>query len=366
MAIFTPGDDLKRKEQEKLDLMNRQKNYGTYTESDYIKNLRDRALSDKSALDNYGDFQFSKQAMYDQLENSIMNRKPFQYDLDGDALYQMYKDKYIKGGKLAMQDTMGQAAALTGGYGNSYASTAGNQAYQAYLGKLNDVVPELYQLALQRYQLEGDEAKDRLSLLAADRATEYGEYGDRYNRLGDTYNRNYALYGDERGREQSSFEEGYSRLSDALSNAQSEYDSAYNRAYQDFRNNIADQQFNQQLYARNSGGGTENKDYNLLVKGIAEAKKEGDEALYRYLDGAKELFDSDLIVDALYENGKTESFYNNYNKNFADNVYNSIVKAIRSDKKTPAQKNSIIQTNLEYYKAADPEVYKYLVKKFSE
>ena len=54
------------------------------------------------------------------LYNKINNRSPFSYDASKDPLYQSYKDQYIQGGKLAMKDTMGQAAALTGGYANTY------------------------------------------------------------------------------------------------------------------------------------------------------------------------------------------------------------------------------------------------------
>lgn len=86
----------------------------------------------------------------------IQNRS-FSYDLNGDALYQMYQEQYMSQGKLAMQDAMGQAAALTGGYGNSYAQSVGQRAYQDYLGELNGVIPELYQMAYDRYAKEGDD-----------------------------------------------------------------------------------------------------------------------------------------------------------------------------------------------------------------
>lgn len=41
----------------------------------------------------------------------ITNREPFQYDINADPLYQAEKDRFVQGGKLAMKDTMGQAAA---------------------------------------------------------------------------------------------------------------------------------------------------------------------------------------------------------------------------------------------------------------
>ena len=85
----------------------------------------------------------------------ILNREDFSYDLNGDMLYQQYADQYTTQGKLASMDVAGQAAAMTGGYGNSYAQTEGQQAYQGYLQQLNEVVPELYGMALDKYNQEG-------------------------------------------------------------------------------------------------------------------------------------------------------------------------------------------------------------------
>ena len=42
----------------------------------------------------------------------------------------------MKNGRLAMMDSMGRAAALTGGYGSSYAQSAGQQAYQKQMDSL--------------------------------------------------------------------------------------------------------------------------------------------------------------------------------------------------------------------------------------
>ena len=52
-----------------------------------------------------------------------------------------------------MEDTLGKAAALTGGYASSYAQSAGQQAYNGYLQELAALVPELRQAALD-YQKE--------------------------------------------------------------------------------------------------------------------------------------------------------------------------------------------------------------------
>lgn len=110
--------------------------------------------------------------------NAIENREKFSYDVNGDALYQQYKDQYVNQGKMAMMDTMGQAAAMTGGYGNSYAQSVGQQAYQGYLQQLTDKIPELYSLALDKYNSEGDELYNRLSSYGSLYDTEYGEHRD--------------------------------------------------------------------------------------------------------------------------------------------------------------------------------------------
>lgn len=114
--------------------------------------------------------------------NQIVNREKFSYDLNSDMLYNQYKDQYVNLGQMAMKDTMGQAAALTGGYGSSYSQSVGQQAYNAYLQQLNDVVPELYGMALDQYNAEGDQLAQQYALAADLRDTEYGRYQDDLNR----------------------------------------------------------------------------------------------------------------------------------------------------------------------------------------
>lgn len=119
---------------------------------------------------------------YDQqladIYQKIMNREPFSYDLNGDALWHQYKDQAVHQGNMAMMDTMGQAAALTGGYGNTYAQQVGQQTYQGYLQNLNDKVPELYQLARSMYDAEGDRLAQQYAMTGDLAADEYGKYQD--------------------------------------------------------------------------------------------------------------------------------------------------------------------------------------------
>ena len=110
--------------------------------------------------------------------SSVLEGKKFNYDIGSDKLFSHYKDSYTKAGKTAMEDTVGNASMLTGGYANSYAVTAGQQAYDSYMSKLNDKIPELEQRAYERYRDEEDSAYKKLNTLIGLEDTEYGRYRD--------------------------------------------------------------------------------------------------------------------------------------------------------------------------------------------
>lgn len=114
----------------------------------------------------------------EQIMNGLLNQKPFSYDVNADGLYQQIKDNYIKQGRQAMMNTQGQAAALTGGYGNSYAAQAGQQAYQESLGNLQGMIPELQQLAFQQYQQEQNDKRNNLEALNKLESQEYARWLD--------------------------------------------------------------------------------------------------------------------------------------------------------------------------------------------
>ena len=145
-----------------------------YTPSETVNT----AYNNLNSLQKPGEYQSNWQTQLNDTINKILNREKFSYDLNGDALYQQYKDQYVTQGQQAMMDTMGQAAALTGGYGNSYAQTVGQQTYQGYLQQLNDKIPELYQLALDQYIREGEDLYNQYGLFADRDNTDYGRYRD--------------------------------------------------------------------------------------------------------------------------------------------------------------------------------------------
>ena len=102
---------------------------------------------------------YDPDAEIERLYAAITGRPAFSYDPASDPVYNSYAQSYRRRGRLAMRDTMGQAAALTGGYGSSYAQSVGQQQYDSYLQSLGEALPELYGMAWQRYNAEGDALK---------------------------------------------------------------------------------------------------------------------------------------------------------------------------------------------------------------
>lgn len=137
-----------------------------------------RAYRDSVAAmqpENYtSGFEARLQELYDQ----IAGREAFSYDPEEDEMYKRYARLYAAQGAAAMEDTMGQAAALTGGYGSSYAQAVGQQAYDRYLGELASLVPELRQAALAEYTQEGKALTDRYGLLRQQESAAYDRWQD--------------------------------------------------------------------------------------------------------------------------------------------------------------------------------------------
>lgn len=176
--------------------------------------------------------------------DELSNREQFSYNPDGDALYRQYKDSYINSGKRAMQDTVGQASALTGGYANSYAQTAGQQAYNNQIQKLNDIVPELYKLAYTKYTDETKDLYNRLLALSDADQTEYDRYRDSVSDWYNDIDMLYNAYTDARDFDYTKTTDdrnfAYSKERDAISDAQNERD--YNESVRQYNQSLAEEQ----------------------------------------------------------------------------------------------------------------------------
>lgn len=112
------------------------------------------------------------------LAGQLMSRPAFSYDYTQDPLYQQYREVYTREGDRAMRDTLGQVSARTGGLASSYAASAASQANNYYMAQLSDVIPQLEQLAYQRYLGQGEALMDQLQAVQALEAGDYARYQD--------------------------------------------------------------------------------------------------------------------------------------------------------------------------------------------
>lgn len=153
------------------------------------------------------------------------------YDPNSDANYIAYKNQYLAGGQKAMQDTLAQAAALTGGYGSSYGQSAAQQTYGEYTAALANKIPELAAAARQMY-LDNlnvymglderdygryrDKIGDSYNILSAIQGASDTAYGRHQDKLGNIYNL-YSGYSGLADRDYSRFKDEYSMWNSAMS-----------------------------------------------------------------------------------------------------------------------------------------------------
>lgn len=94
-----------------------------------------------------------------------MNEKGFAYDYTKDLAYQQYKSRYTRGAELNSEDTAARAASRSGGYGNSWATSSGQTAYQSTMAGLSDAADSLYDQAYNEYTTKKNDLTSRLSAL---------------------------------------------------------------------------------------------------------------------------------------------------------------------------------------------------------
>lgn len=115
------------------------------------------------------------QSKLDQVLDEVLNPEKFSYDVESDPVYQSYKDMYTREGNRAMKDTLAGLSIDAGGE-NSWAVSAAAQANNRYMQELADRVPELYNLAYEKYMTERNADMNKLSLLQDMENSDYNRY----------------------------------------------------------------------------------------------------------------------------------------------------------------------------------------------
>lgn len=207
------------------------KSTNQYAQYDYDPNTDQAYLNQLAKLQTAQQNRPTYSATYDDqlhsLYDQIVNRDKFRYNAAEDPMWQNYLEQYTTKGKMAMMDTMGQAAALTGGYGSSYGQQVGQQTYQGYLQEANQAIPEFYGMALDAYTREGDAMAQQYGMLGDLKADEYSRYMDAVNQYWQdvNYQQGLADQAYDRGYNEylQSQQMGYAREQDAYQKQQDAY-----------------------------------------------------------------------------------------------------------------------------------------------
>lgn len=119
--------------------------------------------------------------------------RAFSYDSESDKGYQNYLKLMQDNGKKAMEDTVGKASALTGGYANSYAASAGQQVYNDFMKQGAEAQAGFRQLARDEFDAENQRILNQLSMLKEQKKSiwddaalkaGFGDYSGYVNDLG--------------------------------------------------------------------------------------------------------------------------------------------------------------------------------------
>lgn len=131
---------------------------------------------------------------YQQLLGQVINRPEFSYSPDTDPLYSAYTKQYTREGKRATEDALGAAAAATGGLPSTAAVSAAAQAGNYYAAQMTDKIPELYQLAYNKYVTDHSMKLSDLGAVQSAEQADYSKFLDQMNQYNTDRNFLYNQY----------------------------------------------------------------------------------------------------------------------------------------------------------------------------
>lgn len=310
---------------------------------------------------------------------NYINQDPYSYKSQNDASYQAAKDQYTKTGQQAMKDTMAQASALTGGYGNTYSQSVGQQQYNAQMDNLSQKAIEYEQQAYNRYVGDREQQLNTINALQNLDNTEYSRNRDAINDYNtflnylqnkyttlksvddDTFNREYNIWQQQLGAQGTLMSTAQNNYQYENTNDINNYQFGVNTDLQKQqlaetkRKNTADIKLGQQQLAETKASRLDTRNYNnklLKTKTTTSSKKTGSSNNSNSTQGKVTIKSIDKIVEngaKMYKDGTTAqlarylnnlpSSYDNYigdilaqiglSPNWLDNFYAGKVAAIQ-------------------------------------
>ena len=155
------------------------------------------------------DYQSKYQGQINDVMSKLNDLGEYDYDPAADTAYQQYKSQYAQKAKLANQNAQANASAMTGGYGSSYGTQAGQKAYAVTMDDLNSVLDGLTAQNRAEYNTKKSGLQEQLSGLQSAEQNDYAKY-----------------------------QKDYSQWQDGLSYRQNEYNTAYSEQQQSTRNGL--------------------------------------------------------------------------------------------------------------------------------
>ena len=125
---------------------------------------------------NPADYVSQYQPKIKDVMGQLDGMKEFDYDPDADTAYQQYKSQYTRSAKLANQNAQASASALTGGYGSSYGTQAGQKAYAATMSDLDNVLDSLTSQSRSEYNTRKSGLQQELNGLQEAEQNDYNKY----------------------------------------------------------------------------------------------------------------------------------------------------------------------------------------------
>lgn len=155
------------------------------------------------------DYQSKYQGQINDVMSKLNDLGEYDYDPAADTAYQQYKSQYAQKAKLANQNAQANASAMTGGYGSSYGTQAGQKAYAATMDDLDSVLDGLTAQNRAEYNTKKSGLQEQLSGLQSAEQNDYAKY-----------------------------QKDYSQWQDGLSYRQNEYNNAYSEQQQSTQNGM--------------------------------------------------------------------------------------------------------------------------------
>jgi hypothetical protein len=353
-------------------------NAPTYNESGKTKSAYNQWTSYEKN-NKPGEYAGTWADVLNQKVTNYINQDPYSYKSQNDASYQAAKDQYTKTGQQAMKDTMAQASALTGGYGNTYSQSVGQQQYNAQMDNLSQKAIEYEQQAYNRYVGDREQQLNTINALQNLDNTEYSrnrdainDYNTFLNYLQNKYTTLKAVDDDTFNREYNVWQQQLGARGTLLSTAQNNYqyentndinnyqfdvntDLQKQQLAETKRKNTADIKLGQQQLAETKASRLDTRNYNnklLKTKTTTSSKKTGSSNNSNSTQGKVTIKSIDKIVEngaKMYKDGTTAqlarylnnlpSSYDNYigdilaqiglSPNWLDNFYAGKVAAIQ-------------------------------------